>query len=348
MVRVLIVGAGAMAERHVQFMAPIPGCEIWGVVEPGEARRADFAERFGIPRRFATIDEALAQGGFDAVSNVTPDAVHVATTLPFLERRIPVFCEKPLAPTYPEALGLAEAAERAGVVNMVNLRYRGLAVIEKGRELVASGAIGEVRHLDAAYLQSWLVAKHWGDWRTEPRWLWRLSSEHGSKGVLGDVGIHILDLATYVAGEDVASIYCRLKTFEKAPDDRIGEYGIDANDSFVMSVEFGNGAIGTIHASRYAVGYSNAQKLRLYGTEGAVEIDFESEVSGMRACLGDDVDTQTWRAVEAPPVPLLYERFVEAVRTGVQAEPSFARAVALQKVLDLCFETDASGKAARV
>ena len=57
-----------------------------------------------------------------------------------------------------------------------------------------------MRHVEASYRQSWLVGKHWGDWRTEPMWLWRLSEKHGSKGVLGDVGIHILDFATFAIG----------------------------------------------------------------------------------------------------------------------------------------------------
>ena len=54
--------------------------------------------------------------------------------------------------------------------------------------MVQAGEIGEVRHVRASYLQSWLTGRHWGDWRTEERWLWRPSPAHGSKGVLGDIG----------------------------------------------------------------------------------------------------------------------------------------------------------------
>ena len=112
-----------------------------------------------------------------------------------------MLCEKPLAPSYPLALEMTEAAKKAGVVAMVNLRYRELPVMQMARALVEDGMVGEIRHIDAAYLQSWLVGTHWGDWRTEERWLWRLSGAHGSRGVLGDVGIHILDFASYVADQ---------------------------------------------------------------------------------------------------------------------------------------------------
>ena len=62
------------------------------------------------------------------------------------------------------------------------------------------GAAGSYLHVEANYLQSWLLQDNWGDWRKTPGFLWRLSSRHGSKGVLGDIGVHIVDFATYPAG----------------------------------------------------------------------------------------------------------------------------------------------------
>jgi predicted dehydrogenase len=223
---------------------------------------------------------------------------------------------------------------------MVNLRYRGLPVMQKARALVESGAIGEVRHVDAAYLQSWLVGNHWGDWHTEDRWLWRLSSAHGSRGVLGDLGIHILDFACYVAGQKPVSVHCRLKTFHKAEGERIGAHVLDANDSFIMSLELDGGAIGVVHSSRWMTGYANAHKVAVFGTEGAIEIWFESEEMGMRICAGEDVHTLTWREVECPPVANTYRSFVDAVLSGENQEPSFRHATELQHVLDLAFESD--------
>ena len=343
-VRILLIGTGAMAERHAAEFSNLPGCELAGAVEINPDRLKSFADRFAIPERFTSMDEALRWGEFDAASNVTPDAVHHATTMQLIAARKHVFCEKPLAPTYPLALEMTEAIEAVGLINMVNLRYRGLPVMQQARALVEAGELGEIRHIDAAFLQSWLVGTHWGDWRTDERWLWRLSESHGSKGVLGDLGIHILDFASYVAGQDAASIHCRLKSFSKADGDRIGVYGLDANDSFVMSVLFDGGALGVVHASRWATGYANAQKVGVYGTKGALEILFESEVSSLRACLGEDVHTQTWRVVDCPKVPLTYQCFVEAVRSGANAEPSFRRAAELQKVLDLAFISDRDGR----
>lgn len=343
-VRILILGTGAMAERHVHFFGEIEACRVVAAVDIAEERVKAFSAEHGIPQYFTELDAAIAWGGFDAVSNITPDSVHHPTVMRLVETGKPILCEKPLAPSYRLAMEMTEAVESRGIVNMVNLRYRGLPVMQKARALVEEGVIGEVRHIDAAFLHSWLVANHWGDWRTEDRWLWRLSSAHGSSGVLGDLGIHILDFACYVSDLKPASVHCRLKTFAKADGDRIGPYALDANDSFIMSLEFHGGALGVVHSSRWMPGYANAQKVAVFGTKGAVEIWFESEEMGMRLCAGEDVHTQTWRDVDCPPVPNTYRCFVDAVRAGATPQPSFRHAAELQHVLDLAFESDRLGR----
>src|SRR5262249_4158807 len=144
---------------------------------------------------------------------------------------------------------MVEAVEKAGLINMVNLTYRNVAELDKAREIIAAGTIGEVRHIEASYLQHWVVLRDFND---PGPWLWRLSRGYGSTGTLGDIGIHILDFTTFATGQDIVSMNCRLQTFNKVPGDRIGDYVLDANDSFIISAEFANGAIGTIHSSRWA------------------------------------------------------------------------------------------------
>lgn len=88
------------------------------------------------------------------------------------------------------------------------------ALVSLAAAWVASGAIGRVVHVEASHLQSWLTQDAWGDWRTKDAFTWRLSTRHGSAGVLGDIGCHIYDLATLIAG-DIVTLACDLKTFGK-------------------------------------------------------------------------------------------------------------------------------------
>jgi predicted dehydrogenase len=338
--RLLVLGTGSMARNQVANFLAIDGVEVVGAVDTDPARLTEFADHFHIEKRFQTLEEAIAWGEFDAATNVTPDRIHHATSLALISAGKHVFCEKPLAEHYDHALEMTEAAEAAGVINMVNLTYRNVAPLQRAREMVLAGELGTIRHVEASYLQSWLVSRAWGDWRTESRWLWRLSTGHGSNGVLGDVGIHILDFAAYGAATDIDHVFARLKTFNKAPGGQIGEYLLDANDSFTMSVDFTNGALGVIHATRWATGHLNELKLRIYGEKGSLEVIHRPDGSELRGCFGEDIETATWRDIEVPAVLTNYQRFAEAVRTGKQDDPTFRHAANLQKVLDLAIVSE--------
>jgi len=338
--RLLVLGTGGMANSHAQHFAAIEGVELVGAVDVDPSRARAFAEQHGIPNVFTSLDDAIAWDGFDAATNVTPDRAHHPTTLALLAAGKHVMCEKPLAENHAKADEMARAAEASGLVTMVNLTYRNVAPLQKARAMVLAGEIGHVRHVEASYLQSWLVSKAWGNWATESQWLWRLSTKHGSNGVLGDVGIHILDFAGYGAASDVEHVFARLRAFDKAPDNRIGEYDLDANDSFTMTVDFANGALGVIHASRWATGHLNELRLRMHGDRGALEVIHSTEGSRLRGCLGEDVEKAVWREIDAGTVPTNYQRFAAAVLANQQVEPGFRHAADLQKVLDLAIETE--------
>ncbi|MEO1102323.1 MAG: Gfo/Idh/MocA family oxidoreductase [Pseudomonadota bacterium] len=333
-VKVLILGTGLVAQRHVDSYTASGRAHVVAAAEPDAERRNAFCELNGIPERYASLDEALNAGTFDAVSNATPDAVHHATTMRALEAGKHVFCEKPLALSYPLAAEMAQAAQSRGLVNMVNLTYRQGGAIHEARRLVESGAIGEVRHVNARYLQSWLVGNHWGTWHDTPAWLWRLSVGHGSTGTLGDVGIHILDYASFGSASEIIGLTCQLRTFPKAPGDRIGEYRLDANDTFVMLVDFDNGALGTVQATRYATGHSNDVMLEIYGTAGGLRVHGDTFWSSLETCLGANVHTQRWIPREFTPAPTLFAEFARAIQDGTGEGPDFARGATLQRLID--------------
>jgi predicted dehydrogenase len=346
--RLLILGTGGMAAQHAKNFSAIEGVSVVGGVDVVPERLAAFCAEHKIGKQFSSVEDALAWGEFDAVANVTPDAVHHPTTMKAIAARKHVFCEKPLATDAAKAMEMTEAIEKAGLVGMVNLTYRNSPALQKGRQMVLAGEIGAVRHVEATHLQSWLVAKAWGDWKSESKWLWRLSRKHGSNGALGDIGIHIVDFTSYGSGLDVAHVFGRLKTFDKAPGNRIGEYDLDANDCFAMNVDFTNGAIGTIQASRTAAGQLDQLRLRVYGDKGSIEMIYDTGRSYLRACLGNDLDTATWRDIPVDPVQTNYQRFAAAVRDGKTLEPSFRRAANIQKVLDMAQVSDRDHRDAAV
>ena len=285
----------------------------------------------------------LREADLDAVSIVTPDAFHFPLTLQAIKAGKHLLCEKPLALNYKDAKAMATAAKRKGIINMVNFSYRDAPAIHKAHQLIAEGKLGRIMHVEAQYLQSWLASDVWGNALTEPGWLWRLSSKHGSKGTLGDVGVHILDFATYPVGP-VKKLNCKMTNFKKNEKNRVGEYKFDVNDSVLIQAEFANGAMGSITATRWATGHENTLTLEIFGNEGAINIDLDESTNTLQACLGDARHKAKWKTIKCPKVPTIYQRFAKSIKTGIQDQPDFDRGAEIQKLLDRCEESDKQGK----
>jgi predicted dehydrogenase len=347
MIRLAIIGTGGMANAHAKAFQGIKGCTLVAACDVYSDRVEPFARKYRIPEVYTDVDDLLESSEIDAVANVTPDAFHASISLKVIAKGKHILCEKPLATNYPDAKKMAEAARRKGVINMVNFSYRNSSAIQRAYQLIQSGEIGRIRHVEASYLQGWIASKSWGDWRKSPAMLWRLSKKHGSQGTLGDLGVHIIDFATFPAG-DIKSLECRLKTFPKPGGGRIGEYVFDANDSAVIAVELKNGAIGTIHTTRWAVGHVNSIKLGIYGEVGGLEIDLDRSIDTLRICRGKDMRKSVWKTVKCGKTPTVFQRFIKSIRTGRNDQPDFARGAAVQRILDACFESDKEGRAVTV
>jgi predicted dehydrogenase len=328
MIHIAIVGTGNMAASHIQTFSGIKGCQIVAACDVDQASVAAFCREHDIPKAYTDLDLMLKDCPFDAVVNATPDKFHAPLSIKAVNAGKHVLCEKPLATNYAEAMTMVKAAEKKGVINMVNFSYRNAAVIHHAHKLVASGKLGDIVHVDASYLQSWLVAKAWGDWRKLGMWGWRLSTRHGSAGVLGDI----------------KSVNAHLKTFSKIKGETHGEYTLDANDSALMQIEFANGALGMMHTTRWATGHLNTIQLLVCGTKGALRINLDRSYDKLEVSMGKDLDNAKWKEISAPKTPSNAVRFIKAIQTGVNAEPSFAAGARAQKVLDACFVSHAKKK----
>ena len=282
MIRLGIIGTGTMAGSHAESFSAMKGVRLAACADIDAARARAFAARWNIPKWYSDYRVLLATESLDAVSVVTVDAAHAPVTLAAIARGLAVMCEKPLATTLADARKMRDAARARGVVTQVNFSYRNAPCAQAAAALIRDGGIGRVLHVESSYLQGWLLQDTWGDWRTTDSLTWRLSRAHGSAGTLGDIGCHIYDLTAFLCGE-ISEISCRMTTFDKGiKGNRIGPYVLDANDSFVSTVKPAGGAMGTVHATRWATGHVNSLRVRVYGDKGAVEIDLDRSVTVYR------------------------------------------------------------------
>ena len=173
---------------------------------------------------FTSFDELLSSCEVDAISNTTPDSFHKEIAIKSLRNNKHIFSEKPLATNYSDALEMYEETTKKKLINMVNFSYRNSSGYQELAKIVQSGELGSVRHVEAVYYLSWLTSKNQGDWKVDDHLKWRLSTKHGSLGVLGDTGVHIIDFATYPVGR-LKKINTLLKTF-KDKGEKLGEMTI--------------------------------------------------------------------------------------------------------------------------
>ena len=114
--RVASVGAGYFSQFHLAGWRAIADAELVGLCDADPAALAQQAQRYGIARTFREADALLDATQPDLIDIVTPPATHAALVAAAVARRVPVVCQKPLAPTYAEAVAIVEAAEAAGVL----------------------------------------------------------------------------------------------------------------------------------------------------------------------------------------------------------------------------------------
>lgn len=350
-IKVGILGTGGMANGHAGHYAKIPGVALTACYDLDTDRARAFAEKHGFAHVAESVDETIDR--CDAISIVTPDAFHAELSLKVLKADRHLLCEKPLTTNLPDARKVARAAQaaakRAGVIHMTNFSHRQHPPFLAAMKMVQRGDLGEIRHVIGHYHQSWLVRGTWGEW-TEPAWVWRLATARGSGGVLADLGCHLMDFASGILGDDIAAIQCTLGNYPKIDPDtgkkhtRYDGVALDANDTAALHVTFAGGALGVLQTSRWITGRPNAIGLSIHGTQGAVEMDSQRYPMTLRTCMGKDITKGVWKEKKLKPVPLHYQTFIKAIKTGTPPQPDIVRGAQVQSWLDAAVRSDKTDK----
>ena len=188
-----VIGCGAISESYY-FPAlaqdPTLRDRVW-LVDPSEERRTAAARRFGFPLDQQSADISTLPEAARAAINATPSHLHVATTLPLLERGVSVLVEKPLAEFADDARKLVEAADRNQCRLSVN-QFRRLRPINLFvRDFIKAGSLGALRAI------RWREG-HKFDWPTQSGFYFRRPWRDGRpRGALLDIGVHVLDLVCW-------------------------------------------------------------------------------------------------------------------------------------------------------
>lgn len=280
---IAIIGLGSVADSHIAAYRELPEVKIVAVVDPRLDRAREVASRLGVAG-FASC-EAMLKEVRPALGCVLSTVVsHRSITEMLAKAGAHVLCEKPISNRLDDAIAMRDVCEQQGVQFMYGSSYRQLPALNKARELIASGAIGQVRLIDERGVTGS------GADNFKP-----MSSGHYPEGTPGgggfglfDHGVHLLDIFPWLLGSPIEQALGR-GNYTGAPMDtefavvrhRNGAIGMLTYDESTFAAELPwEGVFSRGHNWKHNLGFAgetgewtpDAACIRVHGTHGALRI----------------------------------------------------------------------------
>src|SRR4051812_25371279 len=234
MLRVAVIGVGHLGRHHARILGSLPGVELVAVVDTNRARAEEIAAANGTR---AVFDHGELLGHVDAVTIAVPTELHRDVALAFLNARVPVLVEKPIARSLREADEMIDAAAGAGVALAVGQTERFNPALAAARPLVSDPRFIEVHRLGTFPERSLDI------------------------DVVFDLMIHDLDIVLSIVQADVQSI------------EAVGVPVLTGRvDIANARITFTNGCIANITASR--ISRDRVRKIRFFQPAGYLSIDY--------------------------------------------------------------------------
>ncbi len=278
--RVGVVGVGYLGQFHTRIYAQMPEVKLVGVADVNAKLAAETAANYGCSA-YSEAGELLDK--IDAVSIVVPTVAHLEVARPFLKQGVHMLMEKPLAPSYEEALELVELAERAGVVFQVGHLERFNAGVMALAERVIDPRFIEVHRLGTFVERATDV------------------------DVVTDLMIHDIDIVMSLIKSQIKEVAATGLSVMTAHTDI-------AN----ARMEFINGAVANVTASR--VSNKKQRRIRVFGKNTYYALNYiDQQVEVARAQPGQNgerprIVLEQLEIKSKPPLNAELEEFVNCVR----------------------------------
>lgn len=363
---VAVLGLGWMGQAHSRSVVRIPSlfpdrsCDPRLIVcADTEADRRERAVRdFGFARATEDWREAVTDPEVDAVWVTAPNMLHVPMIQAAAAAGKAIFSEKPIGGTPAQTVEAYVAASAAGVLTGVGYNYLWSPLVIHARELISSGALGEITHYRGRFL-SMYGSDEMG------LLTWRFKLDEGGYGVSSDILSHSVSLAQFLVGgiQEVVGMQHTVITQRPIPQGAASHYGrgrpedptgpVENEDFASMLCRFDCGATGTFETSRTTIGPESQNAFEVYGTKGALAWNFERlnelqyyrheptiKETGWTTIFGGDRFPFHGAFVPGQANAIGFEDivatedfvFLEALATGGTFSPGFAEAVKVVSV----------------
>ena len=361
-----IVGFGFMGKTHAYGYKTIPfyypkipyRIRLVGVCDFAQEVADEARDSFGFVYSTKNPADIFKNPEIDVVDICTPNINHKEGVLGALRAGKHVYCDKPLATNYNEALEILNAIASSSLTTQMALQYRFYPATLRAKELLVEGRIGKIMSFRACYLHS-------GSVDPDKPIGWKQDKKLGGGGVLFDLGSHVLDLMYSLLGE-YESVFATTRIVYPSRPDRQGvRVPIEADDIAFLSLKMKDGSIGSVEVSKVATGTNDELRFEIHGDKGALRFNLmepnwlefydntlpEAALGGVRGYVRIEC-VQRY----APPgnifpgpkftlgwlrghVHSLYN-FLGCVHEGTPASPSFAEGAYIQYVMEQAYLSD--------
>lgn len=338
---VAIIGCGGITlQNHLPGLAMCPEARVVALCDTDPATLQKASQATGVTVCTNDYSQVVTRDDVDAVIIATPNITHAPIALAAIAAGKHVFCEKPIAMTFAEALAMYQAAEAAKVRHMTAFTYRFVPAMRYLAHLTRSGALGQPYHYRSCRLQDW------GDRALG----WRQVKKLAGTGELGDMLSHRIDFAHLLMGR-IDRLVANTKRFI---DVRQGQPS-DLDDWVAILAEFASGASGVLESSKLATGRNESWRsqdyVELNGSDASF-VFFTGQWNklqvGKPGGLGLEeitIPEEFWRWPGSPRDPRqgdplvtfrfdqMFE-FIDAIRNQRPCTPSFLDGALAQAVMD--------------
>lgn len=252
--KVAILGSGFIASIHMEsYERFVPDAQVVAVYARSAEKARSFAEQHGIAQYYTDIDEIIDKSGCDVVDICLPNYVHYEPCIKAAKSGKHVIVEKPIALTLEQADEMIAACKSAGKKLMYAEELCFAPKYERVRELVNSGAVGDIYMIKQA-------EKHSG-----PHSRWFYEEDFAGGGVMMDMGCHALAWMRWILGGNpkIKSVYASMSTVM---------HDTNCDDNTVTLVEFENGVLGIAEDS-WAKHGGMDDRIEVYGNKGVSYAD---------------------------------------------------------------------------
>jgi len=256
--RIGFLGVGWIGRHRMEAMVGTGAIDVAGIADPS-ADMAQQAQALAPDAALVPDMDALIGLGLDGLVIATPSALHAAQSINALERGIAVFCQKPLGRNAAEAAAVVEAARRADRLLAVDLSYRFTEGMQRIRQLLQAGALGDVYAVDLVFHNAYGPDKPWF-----------YDPILSGGGCVMDLGVHLVDLALWALDfPDVTRVSAELL----AQGQLLGTHADTVEDYAAATILLGGGTVVRLACSwRLQAGCDAVISAAFHGTQGGAAL----------------------------------------------------------------------------